>query len=182
MRLGNIPKSLTLALQAAFDLRFAIETGTYRAESTVWLADHFERVWTIEALHHLYQYCANRYAEAYPNIVFIHGDSRDKLAGALQQTDGPVLLWLDAHYVPRDDCPLCDELKIVEAHIERTGHRHFILIDDAPFITEDGIPGWPMMAEVEALLPKDYTVVVHNRTIVAVPPQAKAVVAAWEET
>lgn len=124
-----------------FDITTLVETGTFEGESTLWAAEHFANVVTIDIRDDdrgtAYDRCRD-----HRNIVFIHGDTRDALPEVIATLDRPALIWLDAHAAPglfgdAHDWPILDELEI----INRSPHKHFILIDDAHCF----LPGSPFL-------------------------------------
>jgi hypothetical protein len=175
----SIPPKIALALKKEYGLRYFVETGTYKGDSALWAAEHFEHVWTIENWPEHYRIATERY-DLPANITFILGDSRDRLPEALIQVPGLALVWLDAHWIDKrlgirpDDCPLLDELAAIRSSYNQ-GRPHVVMIDDADFYTGE-IAGkvkaspakWPNREEIGALLP-GYTLAVQKGVIVARP-------------
>lgn len=134
------PQAQTLALQAEHDIHLFIETGTYKAGTTRWAAQHFDRVITIEGYEPRY---ARFIASGVPeNVTAVFGDSRFKLAEVLRSINERALYWLDAHWCGEgatdsggDECPLREELDAILAHEAQTGVQHILLIDDARLFT-----------------------------------------------
>lgn len=189
--MAAIPKPLALALRDLYDIRYAVETGTYKMWGTAWLAEEFLHVWTIEMDEKHYQGAIRRSGE-FPNVKFMHGDSRQVLPEALAELDAPALLWLDAHWCggaspdtpPEYECPLEAELRAVRANVEATGRHHFIFIDDARcFMGRPEYPHrieeWPSLTHIIALAPPGYVVDVYQDAIICLPAFAAPVALAW---
>jgi hypothetical protein len=188
---GHIPEALALALHDAHDIKYAIETGTYKANTTRFLGEHFDRVWSIEMDENWHKR-AILVLKNQTNVTLVLGDSRFKLREVLQELDGPALLWLDAHWcggarpeqAPEEECPLREELYA----IRENDNSHYILIDDARLFT--GRPNYPHNPDlwptwdggVQALLPERYHTIIHNDVIVSVPQLAKGTVETWRCT
>jgi len=185
---GHIPEALALALRDKHEIKYAIETGTYKAGTTRFLGENFEQVWSIEMDEHWHDR-AKRALPDLPNVNLVLGDSRFELLNILQDLDGPALLWLDAHWCggarddqrPEEECPLSQELFAIRAN----DNSHYILIDDARLFTER--PNYPHNADlwptyedgVKTLLPERYHTVIHDDVIVSVPQMAKGTVEQW---
>ena len=89
----------------------AIETGTCLASSTLFLAEHFKMVHTIEANRRYYNYSLSRVQEAgVSNINLMYGQSEELLPKLLFNLTMPrdVVFFLDAHW--ENFCPLKSEL------------------------------------------------------------------------
>ena len=184
VRLG-IDGDLALALRDHFKLKYFVETGTWKGGTATWAADHFERVFTIEGWQKRWLGLTARLELAYPNISFLFGDSRTKLAEVLAGFDEPVLLWLDAHWLgdsriaheQKDECPIREELQAVNAH--PFAANMVILIDDARLFTAPppyphDPDQWPNIDEVIGLL-SEYPrfIHIHEDVIYAIPASAK---------
>lgn len=184
--MGNIGfenlRGLGLVLRDTFGLNTFVETGTYKCKTTLWAADHFKQVITVEAYEPYYK---NARTNERPSITYLFGDSRDKLAGVLEKIEQPALLWLDAHWCGSyeksagtpGECPIREELEAVRI----TGVRHFILIDDARlFVQPPPHPHdpaqWPSLAEIKSLLPDNYETIIWNDAIICIPAEAAPIV------
>lgn len=179
----GIPEALALKIRDKYRLRYFIETGTYKARTTLWAAQNFERVWTIEGWEEYYQRAINAHWEK-KNITFIFGDSRMKLPEVLSRIDEPALVWLDAHWLGNSilsagtdgECPLREEIAALVA----SGMPHCILIDDARLFLGD-LPSesdpklWPSLDEIKGWLP-GYYVRVFEDVVIAVPEEGKKLV------
>jgi glycosyltransferase involved in cell wall biosynthesis len=115
-----------------FGTRVFVETGTSRGDTTVAVADLFERCYTIE-LSAEFCACARKRFTPFPHVTCIEGESSAELPKVLQNIDEPVLFWLDAHATGSHAAdagfdPLFKELDAIYAHRIK---RHVILVDDA---------------------------------------------------
>jgi hypothetical protein len=171
-----------------FGARTFVEGGTFAGATARWASEHFDKVITIEADESLYSAARKRLADR-PNINCIFGDTLTALPGVLAGLNGPAVFWLDSHwsgpgtYGEGNECPVLDEVRLINA----TGSEHFLFIDDARFLLAPPlkpakIDQWPTIDEVTssltAVTPKPY-VVVFADAIIAVPPGARAGVAAY---
>jgi hypothetical protein len=158
-------------LRSKHGLDTLIETGTFEGESTLWAAQRFRRVYTIEICPDFHGIARDRCAD-HRNIIFLSGDTRFCLPFVLSAMTGPVMLWLDAHAAPglfgeADDWPVMEELSV----IERSPHHHVVLIDDAHcFMPDSPYPRCPPLAAVEkwALL-SGYECAIKGDVIVLTP-------------
>ena len=89
-----------------------IETGTNTGESTTFLADRFEKVYTCE----LYDEYFSKYDEVfknYTNIKLLKGSSVDCLPKFFDEIgNDKFILYLDSHW--GKDCPIYEELETEE--------------------------------------------------------------------
>lgn len=181
----NIPKELVLALRRRLTITAFIETGTYKAQTALWAAEHFEQVYTIEA--HLPRYQKTYAAiEHRPNLSLIYGDSARALPELLAEIHNPCIFWLDAHFCqgtddpPEIECPLMDELYAINTHAY--AGRHVLLIDDARLFTHPppyphDPTRWPTIEAVQKELTRfPRHVIISNDVIIAVPMPAVEIV------
>jgi hypothetical protein len=139
-------------LQSRFDLTTLVETGTFEGESTLYAAERFRRVVTIDISREYHEVAYMRCAQ-HQNVEFHIGDTRAVLPGVVASLDGPALFWLDAHAAPglfgiADDWPVLEELKIIDGSSD---FGHFVLIDDAHcFMAGTPHPACPTFDQVRA--------------------------------
>ena len=118
--------ALFLDLIERVDPQMLIETGTYRATTTKFMAEHFERpIFTCEiAPRQFFQ--SQKKLTVYPHVSVVEADSRRFLEDVLKrQVHGTSLFfYLDAHW--QEDLPLREELEI----ILRQRQPSIIMIDD----------------------------------------------------
>ena len=142
---------LVLRLCAGLGLRDIVETGTAEGNSTVWAADHFANVTTIDIRDCT---CAKERCASKANVKFIIGDSRDAFPPVVAALTRPTFIWLDAHHEagkygsPVDDCTVLEELAAINA----SPHRHAILIDDVKCFEPPYDPSiWPRLSSIVGL-------------------------------
>jgi hypothetical protein len=147
------PTAMIEALQKRKNLEVFFETGTFRGQTTIWAAERFDRVITVELSESCYaQSLANIGDRA--NVTALLGDSRG-IMEELVPSLPPTLFWLDAHYCTfdtageNDQCPLLEELAILAP----VADQHVILIDDARLFLDFPPPPndyrqWPDMGEI----------------------------------
>ena len=88
----------------------AVETGTFKGNTTVGLAKLFPRVFTVEVDAALYDQTTPRFMH-YPNVTALRGNSAEVLKEILPQLSYPLFAYLDAHW--GDYWPLRDELALL---------------------------------------------------------------------
>ncbi len=176
----SIPQSLVLSLVEKQKVKNFIETGTYKGNSSIWAAKHFEKVYTIELNEDLFNEASSR-KDAPSNITFIQGNSKDELPKIIEKLEGQSIFWLDGHWCmgaggKDDECPLIKEL----LDISKTKDS-IILIDDArcflgPLPPPHNASDWPRIDEIFKLINEHfpcYTTTIIEDVIVAVPESVK---------
>jgi hypothetical protein len=178
----GVPRDLVLWARDTLGARAFVETGTNKAETTVWASEHFQKVVTIEGQASLVAAATAHHGHR-KNIRFLHGDSRTLLAPTLAELGEPAVLWLDAHWCgegtfgPTSECPLLEELSAAN----HSRPDHVVLIDDARFFIGPPPPphkqsDWPDLMQVTRALSEGQVpryVVIHQDVIVAVPISAR---------
>lgn len=170
----SIERGLALELKERYDLRYFVETGTYKAETALWAAGEFDSVWTIEVDNVLYLANVNRIHN--PKITFILGDSAHMLEHIVAGLPGRALIYLDAHWLDKgrnkrkDDCPLLAELDTLQAspypHVVMIHDAHYILGKDLPPKTSPDL--FPTLDEIKAKLP-GWNVSIRKDNVVCLP-------------
>lgn len=74
-----------------------VESGTYRGDTTAFLARLAGSVVSIEPDAHLYAKATRRFAND-DRIKLVKGTSEEVLEEVLQALEGPVCFWLDGHF------------------------------------------------------------------------------------
>ena len=150
----GIPHSVFPAIKKVLGPSFvAIETGTYKGETTKVLATFADSVTTIEADFGYYQR-AKQSLQRFKNVIVLHGDSGVLIESALPSNQINCVLWLDAHYSGGNTagvlnhCPIMSELHLILS--SRKPSNTIILIDDSRGLI--GKSGWPLLSELIGLL------------------------------
>ena len=115
-------------------LKIAVETGTFRGETTKLLSDSFDKVYSIEKYYNNNWYGDKSLLDLYdvlqserPNINIKLGDSVDYLKEILDTYPSePIMFLLDAHNGPEG--PIKEELEIIRD--KSNNENHVIIIDD----------------------------------------------------
>lgn len=111
-----------------------IETGTYRGDTTEFLAGLSGSVVSIEPDETLFRRASERF-RGDPRIQLVNEPSESVIDSILQRTGGSVCLWLDGHfsglgtYHGTEDTPIRQELHAIEAVVQ-TKARLAVLVDD----------------------------------------------------
>lgn len=117
------------------DFDFAIETGTYRGESTRILAQINRQVITIEPDLKLYNRAKKRLSKDFSNVQVVQAKSEDVLQEIISECRGGVGLFLDGHYCGPNTfkgpnvSPIRTELEIIGKHAAQLSNVT-ILVDD----------------------------------------------------
>ena len=150
----GIPHSAFPAVKKVLEPSFvAIETGTYKGETTKVLANFADSVTTIEADFGYYQR-SKQTLQKFKNVIVLHGDSGVLIERALPSNQINCVFWLDAHYSggntagALNHCPITNELHHILA--SRSASNTVILIDDSRGLI--GKSGWPLLSELIDLL------------------------------
>jgi hypothetical protein len=150
----GIPQSIFPAIKKVLEPSFvAIETGTYKGQTTKRLSKFAESVTTIEADFAYYER-SKQTLQRFSNVTVLHGDSGRLIESTLPSTQINCLIWLDAHYSggntagAQHHCPLLNELQHILS--SRSASNTIVLIDDSRGLI--GKSGWPMLSELVVLL------------------------------
>jgi len=111
-----------LEIKQTWDIKTVIETGTYYADTTKWLAKNFDQVYTCE-IHEPTYAIAVEQLEGITNVYHELKPSQQFLGEALAKAEGQVLVFLDAHWFEN---PLLKEIEI----IGESGKRPVLVIHD----------------------------------------------------
>lgn len=112
-----------------------VETGTYKGDTTLMAAKHFEHVFTTEIHKGLYEESKERAKkEGVENIEFYLGDSVELLHDICPKVKDGAVFFIDAHISGSDSgwngkqrVPLMDELKVILSY--NVGPSVFIIDD-----------------------------------------------------
>jgi len=127
--------SLLVHLKKKYSLTVAVETGTFKGNTTTFFADLFPKVYSVEANKALYRSAKKEFADC-DNLTLVHGSSADALPRILSTIrNARALFYLDAHW--GDDWPLREELQaIAKTHRDRC----VIVIDDFKVPGREDLP------------------------------------------
>lgn len=133
----------------------AIETGTYEGYSTIYFAEVFDKVFTVEKYvnsGNLYtkknlseEY--NKIKDIHDNIEFFENDSPKFLEQLLPTINEPAFILLDAH--AHQHTPVKEELEAIKKFSNTKDH--IIMIDDTLDI-DIGSGNWPSKLEIIEML------------------------------
>lgn len=111
-----------------------VETGTFLGQTTQFLSNHAEKVYSIEPEPKLFAR-AQKLFRSQKHVEILNGASEDVFPELLPRIAGDVNFWLDGHYSAgitfkgRQDTPILDELACISRHIQRFG-KVCVLVDD----------------------------------------------------
>jgi len=111
-----------------------VETGTFKGNTTHFLALNSRFVFSIEPEPTLFAHAVKRF-EGRPNIQIINGLSEVVLPALMPSLPAEVNFWLDGHYSAGDthkgpvDTPIIQELACIEENIAKFS-KLTVLIDD----------------------------------------------------
>lgn len=169
-----IRRAQLLAVGKCIGAKAAVETGTFRGDTTVFLAQHFRETHTIEVVPALAELARERFTNQ-PSITVWDGDSSDVLRLLLLQLKGATLFYLDGHDSGGvtgkglKACPVREELEIIYSSGE---NRISVVIDDARLFGTD--PDYPTISEVrlwmERLRPVATVRVEHDAIVIEDAP------------
>jgi len=144
------------------DINFAVETGTHDARTSVFLAEHFDIVFTIELFPDKNPYDGKSYRAMYEeinqkhnNLTFLYGDSREILGTVLSELpDKRFLILLDAHSMLKG--PLKEELNLIKESSNR--NDHVMLIDDCRDLGQGNYPTLEEFTSIIKSINPNYTI------------------------
>ena len=111
-------------LKKAYQIDTAVETGTFMGNTTVFLSNLFDDVYTIEIVEKTYNETASNLKD-FSNVQCFLGSSDVVLVNLLPKLEGQrTLFYLDAHW--EDHWPLRQEL----IEISKTHHDNCVIVID----------------------------------------------------
>lgn len=111
-------------LRDEFSIDTVIETGTFVGDTTIWLADNFKTVHTIE-IDNIYLNKAKAQCKNHDNIIFHLGNSGTSLNDIISNITGEnIFVFLDAHW---GKLPLTREL---DSMANNKQNKYIIAIHD----------------------------------------------------
>lgn len=111
-----------------------IETGTFLGETTIFLAERFPKVTSLEPSLELCTQARARCAK-YPHVEIVNDISENVFPRLLPTLGGSLNFWLDGHYSSGQthrgpkDTPIVEELVAIEANLARFDHVS-VMVDD----------------------------------------------------
>jgi hypothetical protein len=150
MRAFNTDENLAkrfLHFKEKYKINVAIETGTYHGDTTVWLAENFDRVYTVE-YNESYLKVAKENISKYTNINSYLGISTDYLGKFLYESkDDNIIVFLDAHWYAN---PVLQELdRIKESGLKPIIAIHDFKVPSRPDLGYDLYPEQGIVYELE---------------------------------
>ncbi len=148
-------QSVLKAYQKKFTLRVLVETGTYLGEMVYAMRNRFEKIYSIELAHALYEKATKRFVD-FPQVSIKEGDSARLLPGLVSELKSPTLFWLDGHYSGGitakavEDTPVAQEVGIIFKSMRAP---FVILIDDARLFV--GSNGYPTLQELKNIVAEE---------------------------
>jgi len=126
-----------------------IETGTYKGETTRFLAKRFSKVISIEPSPIFYNFSKNR-LRRFKNVILLNGTSEDLLESSLVSVLPAANIWLDGHYsdggtfLGKKVSPVEEELTAIQRNLNYF-HELVIFIDDVRLFphSNDDDTGYP---------------------------------------
>lgn len=133
--LGNAPHSVKMSVLSHYSVPGStwIETGTYRGQTTRFLATISPKVHTIEPSIELVNLARN--AHLGDNVEIHHGLSEEVFPSLVEDLSGAVNFWLDGHWSSGDtfrgplDTPIEIELDVISHNLERLSNVA-VFVDD----------------------------------------------------
>jgi len=156
-----------LYFKEKFGITTAIETGTYHGDTTVWLAENFQTVYTVE-YDKRYLEIAKTQISKYKNIKSYLGSSTEYLGEFLAQSKGEsCIIFLDAHWYAN---PVLKELdRIKESKTKPVLAIHDFKVPDRPDLGFDIYPSqniiyeWDWIREkIESIYSKEGFTIEYN--------------------
>lgn len=116
-------------------IKYFVETGTYKADTSLMAAKHFEKVYTTEIVPELHNNSKKRAVkQKVTNVEFLMGDSVELLKEITPKVLKGAVFFLDAHQSGRDTSnngknhvPLLQELDVILSHKVKSS---IYIIDD----------------------------------------------------
>lgn len=127
-----------------------VETGTATGQTSLWAAEHFKNVVTVEFMDDLYASAVENLWSC-PSVRVLHGDSCVWVERIFANIKEPAIWFLDAHNVNRTDGLMPPEETPIMKEIEQIiySRSEVIVIDDLRlFGTEPGYPSVDDIAEL----------------------------------
>ena len=126
-----------------------VETGTYKGDTTRFLAKRFSKVVSLEPSLPLYNFSKKR-LRRFKNVVLLNGTSEDLLESALALVAPAANFWLDGHYseggtfLGETVSPIVHELVTIARHKSKFNSIR-VFVDDVRLFQRDELEptGYP---------------------------------------
>jgi hypothetical protein len=125
-----------------------IETGTFKGDTTAFLACFAKHVVTIEPASELHRRAVRRFAGT-PNVEVVNAISEKVMPELLPRLQGPVCFWLDGHFSGGathqgpSNTPITAELRAIEQNLARLAPVAVLVDDVRCFGTDLAGEGYP---------------------------------------
>jgi len=156
--------------------RIAIETGTFRGDTALLLAEALGICISIERSPHFAEIARARF-KTDSRVTILEGGSREKLLESVPSREISAFFWLDAHGVydfagvDPEENPLLFEIETILAN--RDSDNTIIAIDDARGMGTK--PDWPAISDISIPLGNaGYKTVYLDDIFLAVPERLQA--------
>jgi hypothetical protein len=155
-----------LKLKEKFNIENAIETGTFEGGTTIFLAQNFKNVFSIECDEPSFKKAESNIKNANVNVNLIFGKSEEVLPSILNTISNNTIFYLDAHWY--NDCPLKNELQLIKKfNLKPIIAIHDFLVPDSKKLGYDTYNGqsftyeW-LKEELDAIYDKKYNYFYNN--------------------
>jgi len=155
-----------LKLKEKFNIENAVETGTFEGGTTIFLAQNFKNVFSIECDEPSFKKAESNIKNANVNVNLIFGKSEEVLPSILNTISNNTIFYLDAHWY--NDCPLKNELQLIKKfNLKPIIAIHDFLVPDSKKLGYDVYNGqsftyeW-LKEELDAIYDKKYNYFYNN--------------------
>lgn len=134
-----------------------VETGTYRGDTTAFLAKLGGRVISLEPDDGLYSKTSRRFVGD-DRVTLLHGTSESLFIDVVASVKGPVCFWLDGHYsgpgtfLADSPTPVSWELEVIARNLGRLSDVAVLVDDFREFPSRERIAGDESYPTREALV------------------------------
>ena len=128
-----------------------VETGTATGQTSLWAADHFDKVITVELMDDLYISAIHNLWDRW-NVRVLSGNSSEWTIRVFDDIQEEAIWFLDAHNVNRSDGLVPPEETPVMKEIEKITYSRseVIIIDDLRLFGSE--PGYPSVGDIRDLM------------------------------
>lgn len=143
-----------LAETKSYGMKYFVELGTYKAETTRLVAPHYEHVYSIEIHDGLYNEALES-CKDYNNITLVHGDTIEQVGSIAEKLGGETVFFVDSHISGHDSSwngknrvPVFEELEMILPHISKPS---VFIFDDLRFWTSQKAWDWSHISNMGIL-------------------------------